>query len=253
MNDLFAGDQNQQQQHSSFLEQLVGENKKFKDAEALARGKAESDAYIPTLEAKLDELVADNKRFRDEINAGRTMQEMLDQLTSQQQEQNNQEQNKPPQMDAPKQPAFDAKQLENLVSSKIMEHESTKKQNDNLNMVLSRLQEHYGNEYQNVLTQQTDELGLTQDLVNNLARQHPKALMKTLGIDAPKSTQSFQAPPRSSTGFTPRGSEKRTWTYYQELKKKDPDAYWSPKNTAQMFADAQSLGDSFKDGDWSEH
>lgn len=231
------------------LESLVGEGKKFKDLDALARAKLESDDYIKTLETKLDELKEDFLKQREEINAGKTLQEMLDQAQLTRQQDSTRETPPLNSNDTPKPPALDAKQLELLVTSKIQEHESTRQQTENYNTVLSQVREHYGENYQSVLEQQMDELGLTRDLVNNLARNHPKALLKTLGIDGPKTREGFQAPPRSMV-FAPKGEEKRTWSYYQKIRKENPDLYYSPKLTAQRHADRIALGDSFKDGDY---
>jgi len=245
----------QSDQTKSTLDALIGPGGKFhrenrdEALELLAKSKAEADSYIKsTLEPKLDELIEDNKRLRDEVNAGRTMQEMLDQIKLQQ----SFRQEEPPlTQDAPKNtPAFDPKQLEALVANKINEHESVKKQAENFQLVLGKLKEHYGSEYESVLRNQVDVLGLTKDLVETLAKTHPKALLRTLGIEGPRQTQSFQAPPRSSQTFAPKGAEKRTWSYYQKLRREQPDLYYSPKLTAQRHADHQTLGPEFEDGDW---
>jgi hypothetical protein len=39
--------------------------------------------------------------------------------------------------------------------------------------------------------------------------------------------------------------QERTWTYYQDLKKKDEKRYWSPKVQFQMHNDAIALQDKF--------
>lgn len=237
------------QTSASALAALVGDDKKFKDLEALAKGKQESDAYIKTLEGKLDELIEDNKKFRDEINAGRSMQEMLDQLA---QQQSNVRDTKNSTFDASKQtttPAFDPKSFDERIEAKLMAHDANKQHQENQRMVQARLIEHFGDKYQEVLAQNLDELGLTPELVNTMAKTHPKALMRTLGIDGPKQTETFQTPPRS-IGFSPKGEEKRTWSYYQKIRKENPDLYYSPKLTAQRHADHAKLGPAFEDGDW---
>ena len=44
----------------------------------------------------------------------------------------------------------------------------------------------------------------------------------------------------------------RTWSWYQEIRKKDPHKYLMPKMQAQMFRDAAALGDKFADGDYHD-
>jgi hypothetical protein len=151
---------------------------------------------------------------------------------------------------------FDPKQMESLVSSKIQEYELTRTQESNFNTVQRRLQETLGDNYQSVLKKQSSELNLTETEVNDMARRNPKQFFKTFGIDEqPKSTnQQFQTPPRSeqrNDPFAPTASQKRTWSYYQNLKKQNRDAYYDPKTQVQMHQDAITLGDEFKDGDYA--
>ena len=49
----------QTQTNDSFVTQLVGEGKKFKDYEALAKGKLEADRHIGEITKTLDELRAE--------------------------------------------------------------------------------------------------------------------------------------------------------------------------------------------------
>ena len=86
-----------------------------------------------------------------------------------------------------------------------------------------------------------------------MARKRPKALLKILGVDREPRQDSFQSPPqnqRRSDGFAPRGAQKRTWAYYQELKKANPQLYFDPKIAVQMQKDAIELGEVFRDGDY---
>jgi hypothetical protein len=91
------------------------------------------------------------------------------------------------------------------------------------------------------------------DDVNALGRKSPEAFFKLMGLDETRS-DTFQAPPRSNTrdsSFAPN-QQKRTWSYYQNLKAKDKALYYSPKIFNQMLRDAEDLGDAFKDGDYKQ-
>src|SRR5688572_12541162 len=78
MTDLFSGSNNEpadsgdDNNQGSILEQLVGEGKKFADAEALAKCKAESDAFIETLKREQAEL-------RRELDTRLSLEDFLDQ------------------------------------------------------------------------------------------------------------------------------------------------------------------------------
>jgi len=248
--DQNSGDNETIDTNKNYLQELVGEGKKFKSPEELARGKAESDLYIKHLERGRDELREDYLKLREESVARQKLEELIGQLESKTQQPTPSADTQKP--DGNIQPQYDSKAIESLVSSKIQEHELTRKQEQNFNAVRAKLQERFGTNYQASLKTQIDSLGLTEDFINDLARKHPTVLFKTLGIDAPVQRENFQSPPRSdqsSNSFSPQ-TNKRTWNYYQNLKNTSPKVYWDPKTQVQMMHDSVQLGDEFKDGDY---
>ena len=46
--------------------------------------------------------------------------------------------------------------------------------------------------------------------------------------------------------------KRRTWSYYQDLKTKNPTEYWRTKTQVQMHKDALALGEAFADGDFND-
>lgn len=236
----------------SYLTELVGDGKKFKDPEALAKGKYEADTYVKHLERQLDEMRTDYTKLRDDYNARAKLEEIIDQHMVPRQPQ---QPPAPTQQQQVPQPSIDSAKIESLVSSKIQEHELTKKQQENFNVVKSKLEEKWGSNYAATLREQVSNLGLTEDFVNNLAKTHPQVLLKTLGVDQPVQQQTFQAPPKSEQrrdNFAPT-NQKRSWSYYQNLKKSDPKTYWNPQTQVQMHHDSVALGEAFKDGDFNAY
>jgi hypothetical protein len=118
--------------------------------------------------------------------------------------------------------------------------------------VQDKLKERYGNNYQNSLKEQLVDLGITETELNEMARKQPKVLIKTLGLDVQPQTENFQSPPQSRQRTNQFGqtAPERTWSWYQNLKKSDPKAYFSKEITLQMHNDAQRLGEKFRDGDY---
>ncbi len=218
---------------------------------AIARGKVEGDLYIDHMKARQDELRQDYTRMREEYNAGPKLQELIDRFASQQQHSNSENTLAPNDV---KPPVYDPKEIESLVEAKLSHVEQQRKEAANYKLVESKLTEQYGPNYQPVLKQQIDQLGLEPDFVNELARKHPSVLFKTLGLDGQKQTDSFQAPPQSSIRRDPfaPSTTKRTNAYYQEMRKKNPTLYRDPKTQDQMFKDALALGEAFQDGDWNQ-
>lgn len=236
-------------ENKNYLEELVGEQKKFKTPEELAKAKQRSDMYIKELERGRDELRNDYLKQRDELMTRASMQEYIDQIKALQANQNVTPKNVD---DQKKQPSIDNNQIESLISTKIQEIEDRRKQDDNFKLVKSKLTEKFGTNYASSLKQQMDSLGLNDNLVNTLAREHPQVLLRTLGVDQPQQEQDFMAPPRSSMrndNFAPN-TPKRTWSWYQQLKKDNPTKYWEAKTTVQMHKDYEALGSAFEDGDF---
>jgi hypothetical protein len=243
MNDLFKGDQSPVDQ-KNYLQELVGENRKFKDVESLARGKAQSDDYIKTLEMKLDEYRTDMLKLQEESNKRATLEELLDQI-KRQPEAHQEPEVKP----EPKPYRPDPREIESLVDSKLTQREQTKKEQENYNFVRNRIQERFGQDYQAKLNERISELDMSPEEVNLLARRSPKILLKALDLDQDFKPDTFGAP-RSQNTFKPNPPEKRTWSWYQKLKQTDPAEYRSAKTNVQMHNDMMSLGEEFMDGDY---
>ena len=235
--------------NKDYEQELVGEGKKFKSTKDLARGKYEADLYVNTLTRQMDELRSDYLKLREDYTARAKLEELIGQLEAKQSQQhNNSEQ--PQAKEVKDKPGIDPTELKSLVSSSIQEYELTRKQTENFNKVKDRLQEQFGDNYQTVLKQQIAELGLSEEDVNALARKSPNAFFKTIGMDQQAPNQPFQSPLTSSQKpetFRPKGKDKRTWSYYQDLKKTSPNLYLDPKTNVQMHNDAMELGEAFFD------
>jgi len=231
---------------ASFYEVLVGEDKKFKDNEALAKAKVESDKFIEQLKAENNEMRTKLSSFNEQSDAKANLEVLIDRLSKLQNSTNN----NPSKVE--NEPKFDPNTLEPLVSKKVQEtisaFESQKQMAANRNMVRDKLKEQYGDEYSRVVREQIKDLGITEDRFNALAAEAPQLLLKTL---VPGRRETFQAPPRGNNTFTPKGQPKRTWSYYQELKKSNPGLYKNPTTMAQMERDMVQLGDAFHDGDFN--
>lgn len=246
MNDTLFTDQEDQQQINSYLEELVGEDKKFKTQEELAKAKFESDRYINTLTKRMDEFREENDKLREDANSRAALTDLLDQMKSQQR--SNSEYT--PHANDEK-PTINPLDIENVVVRKLQEAEQLKKQQENLNIVRDKLKSVYGNNYNTYLQENTEKLGLTKEFVDNLARSYPEVLFRTLGVD-----QQTPTPPPSlhtrqrGDNFSPTTPHKRTWSYYQKMKAENPSQYSRKETTLQMHRDAIELGDSFMDGDW---
>lgn len=244
MTDLF-----QETPPTDYLKELVGEGKKFKTVEDLARGKYEADSTIEIFKRKQDELRSDYQKLQDEYNARAKLEEYIDQMNV------NKEQltsSRTPIANEVIKP-IEPKQIEDMIAKQLKDNEVSRLRAENSKSVENKLRERYGENYQSFLSTKTQELGLTKEAINSLAENTPKVLITALGLNEAPRTDPFQAPPRS-TAFQPTaGQKEHTWSWYQELKRSDPKAYNDPKTTNQMIKDYETLGQRFEDGDFKRY
>lgn len=216
---------------------------KAKTPEEVLAAKVESDLYIKTLTARMDDLTKDHLQLMEESKAKAQLQDLIDRL-----EKRGEGQEQPPQNQQrdDQQPSFKPEDIEKIVQQKLSEADLQKARERNFNTVRDKLKETLGDRHQEILKQRREELGLTQEFADELARSHPTVFMKTFGLDEqPKDP--FRAPPRNQTrpsSFSPT-VQVRDWNYYQEMKKNNPKMYLDPKIAVQMHDDAIALGDRF--------
>ena len=232
----------------NYLENLVGEGKKFKTPEELAKGKYISDNYILTLESQLDQMRGDYLKLHEEQVAKAGLQELIDKMNIQ----------KPVTKDTTlvqeTKPPIDPKQIEDLIDSRMSQREQAKKEAENIQFVKTKLEATLGKEYHEQLQSRMAEVGLSSDQFNQMARNTPKALTKLLELE-PQFVPSRDpfAPPRSQVRtdqFKPK-TEVRDWAWYQDLKVKEPKKYYSRETNVQMHKDALALGAAFETGDFN--
>lgn len=235
--------------NKNYLEELVGPDKKFKTVEDMAKGKYFADQMLEIKNKREDQMREDYLKLREDNMAKAKLEELIDQLKSERLASSDNTHNA---NEDNKKPVIDTKEIQSLVSSEVQRISQEKKDTENFNLVKSKLTERFGENYQSSVKSQIDSLGLSIEDFNSLAKKSPVVLFRTLGMDK-QEQDLFQTPARSSQRndtFAPTGAKKRTWSYYQELRKKDPMA-WLDRNTAtQMSKDAVELGDAFRDGDY---
>lgn len=214
---------------------------KDKPLEEVLKAKVESDLFIKTQNARLDDLRKDYLKLREEATAKASLEELI---ARQEKLLANPENPQPPVEET--KPSFKPEDIDSILEQKFTQRERLNKQNENFNMVKAKLREQFGDKASEVLKQRMDTLGLDQAFTDDLARTHPTVFLKTFGVEDTRQSTDI-SPPRSSqrqNQFVPT-APKRDWNYYQELKKSNPRMYLDPKIAIQMHNDAIELGDAF--------
>lgn len=238
-------------ENKDYLSEYVGEGKKYRDAKELAKAYFHADNTLAIKDRRMDELRSDLDRERKQNLTRENLQAVLEQFGKANLASSDSTPNA--NTDTNVNPTIDPNQIKTLVSSEVMNLRKQETEASNAKMVEAKLIERYGNNYANVLSQQAVDLGLNLQEVNAMAKTNPKVFMRTFGLDQPVKTENFQAPVRNSFNFAPTSGPKRTWTYYQEIRKNKPEEYYSPKIQNQMVEDYNRLGDAFEDGNFHQY
>lgn len=210
------------------LDQLVGEGKKFRTIEDLAKAKLESDSFIQRLQ---DE----NKGIRDDLNARVRMEQLLEKLeevsdggtdiSDNNQSRNNSPDNRP--------------DLETIIEQKLTKRDAEQKASSNVTQVKDALRKYFGDNYEEKLKTRIDDLDLDPKELNDLAKKSPKAFLKLVGIGEQRQDIPTYTPPSSRTNapVSLQGGQ-RDYNYYKALRTSNPSEYWKPEVQLQLHKDA---------------
>jgi hypothetical protein len=249
MNKIFEED-DLPQEPENYYNELVGENRKFKDQEALAKGKWYADRALSTKERQFDELSSDYLRLKADYDARAKLEELLKDRLQQPQERDETPQNA-------NQPGYNPDDLKKLMKQELTSYEREKRYEENVKKSKEIARESLGTNWSSTLKSKMDDLDITEEETYSLMERNPKVFASTFGLQTKPGQPSFQSPPTSnqrSDVFKPsvnKAAAGRTWSYYQKLKEEKGLQEWlDPKIQAQMYKDSQELGDAFADGDF---
>ncbi len=227
----------------SYVQKLVeakGEN--WSNPETLAKGKLEADGYIKTLEEQLAQM-------REDIKKKEYQDQVLEQL-----------QNKAADSTAAKTVApsnngntegqnttgnLSEEDLKSLVEKTLTQREKDSVTKQNLTHVDKILGESFGTEAAAVVKKKAEELGMSMDRLRDIASESPNAFLTLIG-EAPRVQQNpmVQGSVRTE-GVNMQVSAERNWSYYQKLRRENPNEYYQPKTQQMLMADKVNMGDRF--------
>ena len=219
------------------LESLVGEGKKFKSVEDLARGKMESDKFIAQMQREQQEL-------REELNKRLTVEEVLAKIEERQKRSSapvdDEDYTK---SNSSEDRGVDMSAIEKLVESKFNEAQSMADQRRNMQSVKNIMRERFGADYIRVMESKLEELGVGKDWANGLAATQPKAFLGLMGAPT-KPSGDVTAPPQSQMRSTPSTGHK-TMADFDKLRREDPARYFSKDVQMEMHRLALANPDEF--------
>lgn len=239
------GSGNNDSETRDFFSELVGDDKRFKTPQDLAKSKVHGDDHINKLETELASL-------REDLKARLTLEEFADQLSSIQDNidslNNNRNTNDDFNNDgASNKSALTPEEIDSIVESKLDSRITDSRRQANASYALKEMKETFGEKYSQRIKEESERLGLGKEFVNNLAAEQPQAFLKIFGENRGMNDLAFTTPPKGNLPNHGPVVRERTEAYYNQLRDKDPVAYWSPKVQNQLHKDALDLGERFFD------
>lgn len=235
--DLFVAPVAPVQNTEVAVADLVGEGKKYKSPDDLAKAKLHADRHIEELQESLAAL-------KQELNTRITMEEFVTKVSSQNDLQT---------AVVPEVGTVAPANTDNLTREQVLEmfknEEAKKVRATNTRYVQQELAKKFGGDYLNSLNEKTSELGMTPAQVQEMAATAPKALLALFGnVPSTPTPTGRTAPPPSAfdMGKQPMTSNDRDYAYYRNLLKTNPKEYWRRETQIKMHEDAIRLGDNFK-------
>lgn len=227
------------------LEELVGEGKKYKTLEDLAKSRVEADAFIDQLKSETATLREELARLTTKTNADDTLEKLMEALKNK----NNDPGSKTPE---PVQPKDSGNQPGTLTSEdivKIMEaREQAQREVSNLNQSLAALKKVYGEKSDEVLNQKAVDLGVGRDEIEAIAKKSPSAFANLVGLNRSDSTTRPMA--RDGVHLPPNQTPKdgvRNKAYYDNVRKEMGISKFIMDKSlqVQLHRDMMRLGDEW--------
>jgi len=214
------------------LTDLIGEGKKYKSMDDALRSIPHAQTHISRLEQELSELKEDlGKR----LNAEEALNKILEARKS------SDSQEHPPADITP-----DA--LKDLVKSTYKEISDDERKAQNITAVSQRVVEAWGEKANATLQQKADELGVSVEFLQDTASHSPKAFYNLIGLTGTHKQESPAARQSSVNTASFEGTgvvQPYSYKWYQQMRKDDPKAYYTPKVQLEMHRRAAEQGDDF--------
>jgi hypothetical protein len=231
------------------LETLVGEGKKFKTPEDLAKGKIESDSFIRKVTGENSELKNIIRQLEAEKEELARKAAFVRGVTSEDGDTSNGDGNP----GTPKPDTSKANQPASLGAEDVIklmdERELNKQKNANLRQVDTALAKEYGAEAKNFVVAKAAELGVSTEFLTITAQQSPAAFFNLIGFqpNQPRNPSLTSRVNGATVGGVKGSTNLRDAKFYEDLKAKMGNTKFVMDTNLQiqLHKDMEALGDRF--------
>ena len=224
-----------------FMAKVVeAKGEKWKDPNEVAKGYLSAQEHIARIEEE-------NAALRKDADKAEFMEEVLAKIGTQTQPssgETNQSQSTGTETSG-RPSEVSVEQIKSLVTAAITEEEQKRTTTQNLQLVDTKLTEMFGTEAQARVEAKREQLGMSKERLAEIAQESPTAFFALIGEAPSKDTNSVATSTvNTSADSFNRDQGKRTWKYYQDMRKSPETAklYRSAKVQNQMLEDSQQPG-----------
>lgn len=205
------------------LSELVGEGKKYKTSEDLARSRLEADKHIAKIELE-------NRELRDKVASAKGVEDVLAAVQAKTASVENpteiQEFHQRPQA------GISADEVAQIVEAKLTGLETAKQKSANLKRANDLMVQMFGEKAKDVFGKEPEA---TREALTKLAEVDPDRFASFFKKEAPGSVVDAGGRNTAAINTNTSGSvEPGTRAYYASMRKKDPSAYYSPRIQLEM-------------------
>ena len=226
--DVFA---DQAQNDDVTLDTLVGEGKKYRDVNELAKAYVNADSH-------LDELRRDLAQSRARSDAEKNQEPVVQ----------TQQQQSDPTLAVTEKPQSN-EDLRTLVGRELENLTQAKKFEQNVEVTAQTLIDHFGDAQKanQAVKDKARELGVSPDWLRDSAARSPKAFYATMGLNPEQQKRDTSTPaPRSDVRLeSNQNNGKKNYAYFEQLRKSDKGLYYSQSVQNEMHVLAREQGDAF--------
>lgn len=217
------------------LEDFVGEGKKYKSTDDVAKAIVEKDTFIQRLQNE-------NAEMRKTMTSADKTQEILDRLETLKTA-TAEHQPEPQVVERVEHIGITNEDVEKLLEQRERRQQAVR----NVETVKAELIKTYGPNYGSTLKSMAEGMGVTPEYLEGIAASSPAAFLRL--VAPPKSDGVFTPPVGTAhaTGFTPTAGAPKPKSHYEKLKQSNRAEYFSPAVQNQMYKDAMSLKEDFYD------
>jgi hypothetical protein len=218
------------------LADLVGEDKKYKDPDDVAKAYAHAEGHIRTLERDLAALRA--QKDLEANNPNNLLNPNPDPAQPDPADQPNPARSDP----------NEEKDFRSRIREEVQALSQERRASQNAENAAQKMIEFYGNveKANEAIRTRAQELSVSTQWLRDAAARSPSAFYATMGIDLEATPSNRETPTPTSEVNLHRGDPKvRNFEYFDNIRKADPKLYFSAGVQREMMKEARAQGEAF--------